>query len=516
MRINVKKLVSFCTLGITICCLILFAVLSVSALLVTTYTDTAYTVHILMKWNNPLLHLLFLIIYVLFAYYFGRLYQRLTKNTIPLLITVCLWVFCFSLAGSYFFKTGPSADCASVYYTAKLTAENNFSHISGYGSYYSCYPFQLGLNLFYEIIFRISPSNDFHILQGVNAILLVATVLSQYLLLDTLFRSVKSKIYYLLLVATCFPFMMYGSYVYGDIPSIAFLSLGGSLLVLFFRDFKPLPGLAALFFTICGMIVRKNSLIFLIAAAIVMVLFFLQHVREFSVKKNVFLFLYIAVFIALSYNALPWVIRFYEYRSGAELNAGVPPSTYFAMGLMESETGPGHYNAFNFLTFTEAADYDDRLASALGWAAYRERLSFFFDNPGYAVRFLTGKFLSQWTNAGWAAFNYLCTEFGKKIPLIESCFSGPLYYKLLAYFSKYQLMLYLSAFSFFIRTFRNRRQKKINLMMLLFPLTAVGGALFSIIWEASGRYILPYCIFTLPFAALGLQYITEVIFKNDH
>ena len=510
-----KKLSSFCTGGILICCIIMFAVLSTGSFLVTAYLETAYEIEIQLKWNNPVISILFLIIYFFLLWGFAALYKKITDSTTPLLVLTCIWVFGFSLACSYFVKTGPSADCASVYYAAKQFAVNDFSSVVPYGSYFSCYPFQLGLAFFYEIIFRLSPSNSFHIIQGVNALLLVMTVCSQYQLIDCLFHSFRGKIYYLLLAATCLPFLMYGTYVYGDIPSVAFLSLGSLLLVLFFRHFKPTYGILAILSTACAVIVRKNSLIFLIAAGITMILFFFRHAKEQSKKKNILLLIYIVLFLTVSAKALPLVIHFYEYRSGSELNDGVPPSTYFAMGLMDSASGPGNYNGFNFITFTEDADYDAELASDLGWKAYQERIAFFVSNPKYIIPFFSEKIANQWSNAGWGVFHCLHFNFGERLPIIESCFSGPLYKVLVSYFGKYQMMLYLSVLIFFLSLWGGRKKHEVDVLVLLFPLTAVGGGIFSLIWESSGRYVLPYCLFMLPFCSMGINKILEVIFKND-
>ena len=33
----------------------------------------------------------------------------------------------------------------------------------------------------------------------------------------------------------------------------------------------------------------------------------------------------------------------------------------------------------------------------------------------------------------------------------------------------------------------------------------VGGFLFSIIWEAMSRYVLPYAVYTIPLAAIGME-----------
>ena len=47
-------------------------------------------------------------------------------------------------------------------------------------------------------------------------------------------------------------------------------------------------------------------------------------------------------------------------------------------------------------------------------------------------------------------------------------------------------------------------KKKDTVFLYLFPLTAFGGALLFLAWEASGRYVLPYAVFMLPCGGYGM------------
>ena len=54
-----------------------------------------------------------------------------------------------------------------------------------------------------------------------------------------------------------------------------------------------------------------------------------------------------------------------------------------------------------------------------------------------------------------------------------------------------------------------RRKPQTDVFAFLFPLTAFGGALFFLIWETNGRYILPYAIFMFPYAGYGAARLAE-------
>lgn len=540
-----SKLYSFCQRSIHVFSVILFAILALTAFFRTAYVENAYEIVIQLRWDNPLFNILFLVCSILVYHGLCKLFTRIKHGEKILLILSCLWIFGASMLWTYFSKSGPASDCGSVYYAAKQFARNDFSALSYRDSYFSVYPFQLGLASFYELIFRFAGSDNFHILQGVNAICLVVCMLSQYGLCKQLFRSEKTALYSLLLTDFCIPFIMYGSYIYGEIPSFAFILFGSYMILLFLDSFlnncdlfpsakvslitkhlylyRILTGAFGFLSIVAAVWVRKNSLIFLIALGIILILYFIKHRTDFSLMQKVLLPLYFITMFVLAVQIIPLIQNMYAHRSGTEINRGVPTSTYLAMGLMEADAGPGGYNGYNFETFTVTADYDYDKASALGFSAYQERLDYFLAHPSYALSFLANKFMNQWLNVGWAIFDSIYISFGERLPIIESCFSGPLYNVLVDYMSGYQMVLYgLVALSLLPPFFHDRNKQTSSKMYsaniasahpfyYLFLLTAVGGALFYMIWESSGRYVLPYAIFVLPHAAHGMALLESML-----
>ena len=133
--------------------------------------------------------------------------------------------------------------------------------------------------------------------------------------------------------------------------------------------------------------------------------------------------------------------------------------------------------------------------------------------------------MNQWLNVGWAIFDSIYVSFGERLPIIESCFSGKLYPVLVNYMSGYQMVLYgLVAFGLLLPVFYHKNKQALSeshsvnavsahAFYYLFLLTAVGGALFYMIWESSGRYVLPYAIFVLPHAAYGMTLLSHTLDK---
>ena len=41
-------------------------------------------------------------------------------------------------------------------------------------------------------------------------------------------------------------------------------------------------------------------------------------------------------------------------------------------------------------------------------------------------------------------------------------------------------------------------------------MAVIGGFLFSILWEASSRYVLPYVVYMIPLAAMGIYRLVKI------
>lgn len=523
-----QKFYTFCIRFLQISSLILFGVLAVISFLWTSSIETPYDYVIRLKPENPLTSLLFFVCYLGILFAVGRFFSRRKHGNLLCLGLSCLWIFGASLLWIFFSKNGPIADGASVYYAAKQFARGDFSAAAYKGSYFSVYPFQYGLAFFYEMIFRLAGNDNYHILQGINALCLAGCAVSQYHLCGRFFREKKAQIYTLLLSASCAPFIMYSSFVYGEIPSITFSLFGTWMLLLFLEGpcrisepsdglrkkfsgksvmLRALWGFLALLSISAAVLVRKNSLVFIIALGITVFLWLIHNRHRFSAKKLALYIAYLMLLFSLSLGILPLVQSRYASLSGEPVNSGVPAASYLAMGLSETEVGPGFYDGSNFKTFTEDADYDTEAAAAIAWGIYRERLSYFKDNPLYSLQFFCRKFCAEWIDTGWAVFPATYNSYGERLPLAESLFSGALYRPLKSYVNHHRTILYFTAalgvFSFFYR------KRDEDVFPYLFPLTALGGALLFLFWETSGRYILPYAIFMLPCAGYGAHLFLE-------
>ena len=103
-------------------------------------------------------------------------------------------------------------------------------------------------------------------------------------------------------------------------------------------------------FSLFSVLLRKNSLIFIIAEMIVLTF---VGFRKKEGKVIIAAFAMVAT-IFVSQTAIQ---KFYELRSGIELGKGVPSISFVAMGMQDGWPGPGWYNNYGksprFLGFFE-------------------------------------------------------------------------------------------------------------------------------------------------------------------
>lgn len=508
-----NRLHKFSTSFITIASLIFTGILALSGFLCTTYSLNMETQLVLTKWDNPIGNLLgiaaFWGIFVLFL----RLTEKNPRLVKKILLSVtCLWILVCGGILIVFGKTVPAADAYSVYDIANTLAMGNTSVVHPTTSYLSYYPQQVGLTAFFEFLIRLWNLLPFdlpayHFIKVIYAFLGVVIFIFQYLTVHALFSNDRTEILFILLSGANLPFIMYTSFVYGEIPSFAAVSIGICCFLRFFgalRESSRKKALVAVlltlvFFTLSVML-RKNSLILIIAVILVSLFSWL--------KERKHLLLVFAVLCAIcAVSILPLIQKGYELRAGNRLKSGVTATSYFAMGMQESSRANGWYNGFNFNTY-QGTGMDAELTNEISSAAIEERLTYFKENPGYAANFYLGKFLSQWADGTYACRQATLATFGGRHPVFTEIYEGKYSTFFIGYCNALQNMIYLCSFLFCLGSFRKKIDCQLKELPLYLGLIAVlGGFLFHMLWEANSRYIFLYGMLLLPYAASGLEWM---------
>lgn len=425
-----------------------------------------------------------------------------------LLIFTISYTFLLSLLWAAFSKCFPTADQASVYYGAKHFAANYYEDLAYKASYFSCYPHQMGLTLFQEILFRIFHTESFHLLQGINAICNGLVVWTLYQITRIFFGDKKIEIYLLLLMILCFPLFWYTPFVYGELPSLAFGFLGIWLLLEGVRGEKKfLWLLTSLFAFFIASLVRKNTLILVVAVFLTIGVWIIK-------ERKYWYFLYEAIFLLLCISAIPMAIKSYELRSGKQLNDGVPGISHMVMGLQDNDYAPGWYNGYNFETYAYDADYDQEKAISISRADLQERIRYFMNSPKATRKFFYDKFRAEWLNTGFACFDFTAGKYYERHPFIENLYSGNAFYIMRFLMDKYQFVVFFFAFVFVSVNLFNK-VGRVEILHYILLVTILGGAIFYLVWEGSGRYVFPYFIMTLPYSAAGMEHLDLILRKNS-
>ena len=515
-----KKLQRFGIKTIDFLAVLLFGIFGIISLFGAVMTEDAYHIEQSFVWHNPLLSILWVVLLALVLVGLNVLFGRMGNGERVLLILSSLWIFGVVLLWAFLTKNGPNADGASVYYAAKKFARGDFSSLSYRDSYFSCYPFQLGLAFFYSIFLRLLRNDSFHILQVVNAFCMVICLLMQFELCKEFMRGQdqqkrrKVQRYCMLLLDVSAPFLIFGSFLYGEVPSFAFLLTATVLFIRMLRKNSIIATIFGFISLVLAVMVRLNTYIFLVALAIILILFFMVQGGKYSSRKKVLFFCYFLGVILASVRVVPAIEDAYGRRSYTEINDGVPTGCYLAMGIMDSEVGPGWYNGYNFETFTIDADYDSKKAQAIGMMKYRILSRELWQNPVQALGFYGRKVVYEWINCGWSVYSGTFISFGERHPLVDKLFEKGPYKAISRYMNTYQSLLYLLVAVGAFGLWRRKEEDGYSAFTRIFLLTAFGGFLFYLAWEAGGRYVLPYAFFVLPNAAMGLESIEDFISKK--
>lgn len=576
--------------------LLLSMLLFAGSFLTTCYADNMETQQVLLRPDNPLWNLLelagFGLLFCGCLYLYAKIGERFRRG---LLLFTLGFVFGLGVLLILFGRTVPAADALSVYNAAAEWILGNTDIIHPTASYLSYYPQQIGLMAFLELLLRIwnltgLSAPAWHFIKLVYVCLLCGAIWFQYLSLQYLWPENYKKISccYLVMVCCNLPMIMYSSFVYGEIPSFAALSVGWYLLLRllgssspdsFSRDnvsldsasldssyrdnisrndapsvtaHGPAPhmlcriiftGFGSILFLTLAVMLRKNSLVPVIAVLLVLLFEALRPGRNGKMRLGL---LIMAVCLAVtSVNVLPLTQKIYEKKAGNTLSSGVTAMSYLAMGMQEAPRGCGWYNGFNIDTY-DAAGMDTALANEISRLAINERLVYFREHPGYTADFYLHKHLSQWADGTYASRQAILATYGGRSAFFKEVYEGSLSGGYIEWCNAWQNVLYLGVLVFCIDSLKKRRESRVaghmadqtaghtagctadhmadqldadqlgadrhgadrlgadRLYVYVGLIAVLGGFLFHTFWEANSRYIFSYSLLLMPYCGAGV------------
>lgn len=568
--------------------MLLSMLLFAGSFLTTCYADNMETQQVLLRPDNPLWNLLelagFGLLFCGCLYLYEKIGEKFRRG---LLVFTLTFVFGLGILLILFGRTVPAADALSVYNAAAEWILGNTDIIHPTVSYLSYYPQQIGLMAFLELLLRIWNLTGlsvpaWHFIKLVYVCLLCGAIWFQYLSLQYLWPENYKKISccYLVLVCCNLPMIMYSSFVYGEIPSFAALSVGCYLLLRLLGSVSPggsyrdnvspgssyrdnispggsyriiFTGFGSILFLTLSVMLRKNSLIPVIAVLLVLLFEALRPGRNGKMRLGL---LIMAVCLAVtSVGILPLVQKCYEKKAGNTLSSGVTAMSYLAMGMQEASRGCGWYNGFNIDTY-DTAGMDTALANEISRLAIDERLTYFREHPGYTADFYLHKHLSQWADGTYASRQATLATYGGRSAFFKEVYEGSLSGGYIEWCNAWQNVLYLGVLVFCIDSLKKRRKSKVvgrmadqtagytagctadhmadqldadqlgadrhgadrlgadrhgadrlgadRLYVYVGLIAVLGGFLFHTFWEANSRYIFSYSLLLMPYCGAGV------------
>lgn len=355
--------------------------------------------------------------------------------------------------------------------------------------YMQLYHQQIPLAFVYSIIFKIIHFDNMEILRLLNVIGNILIIVALYKIIKQLNKNYKvNKILMFTLILTFVSLPMLSTFIYGDIPSIALCLFSVYFMMKYTETKKIIYPIVSALLTMIAYMMRMNSLIFIIATVIYLILNFLKEFKKNTKKNNCIDVIIILIYIVVSIVPSTLVKNYWLDKYNMKKDEAYPNISYILMAMEDSPRGNGWYNESigepalkNPLTIKD--EYYDRI---------KERITYFLKNPRYAFDFYTMKIASMWTENTYSAIRSNLTQ--ENDPLENATAPITFYQKI--------LMIIICSCSLIV-LIQNRKNLSIDIIFLL--TIFVGGFTFHILWEAKSRYIIPYIVVLMPIASICIN-----------
>ncbi len=474
--------------------------------------DPGFLEYISFHHDNLIINLIFIVCILFIA---ALVIPYLEK--IPSVIQVAVLVLFTLIFGSLYVYSAqciPASDSMKVTDAAVMAANGDYQFMTD--RYFNNCNYQLGFVFFCEILLDIFGKNpdSFISLQIFNVILVAFSYVGILLSVKTLYPGKRIFTTAVLSLFFCIQPLFFSVFTYGVIPGLACTVWAFFFEIKLFEETEKkksrlkcvLFAILSCFFISVACMVKLNYLIALIAMLIC------AFIKMFSKKKLISL-AYIAVtaVCALSINGL--IVRSYESRSGITLDDSVPFIAYLDMGMHYPNEGYCNCNAAgwfdpSYIEYNHANnEFNAAKTAEASKKSIKDRLSFMSKHSIETNDFYFEKITSQWNEPTYACIwlSHIREKYSNpKEPAYTLAYTGQTDTE--QFMNIYQMIIYLGAFTGILLCF-----KKKDIFSVLFILTALGGFLFHLLFEAKSQYILPYFVILTGFSAVGTDYICRKI-----
>ncbi|MBO5336539.1 MAG: glycosyltransferase family 39 protein [Lachnospiraceae bacterium] len=448
--------------------------------------------------DSPIKNLLFLLFCIIFFFLIQKVILRgdtaRQKKTVFVIALIDIFIVGILLsAWVSICDISPYWDQLEVLNAASGFRQGDFGNMEY--NYLQMYTQHYGLIFFEEFFLGIW--NNYRIFQYLNVLFIMMIIFLFYRVTDLFFDSPRISLYSLMSVTVFIPMHVYVVYVYGDLGSIALCMLCLWALLKWNITSKLRYVLIALFSASIATLIRQNSLIILLAILIGMVI---HAWKTWNWKKFV---VAIAVLV-LPLLSVQLVEGIYEIRSGREIGAGLPAVVWFSMGIQQDSNGVGFDTAYDESIWWHS-DCDPEKTAEAAIKDIKHRWEEIKGDPALIRELIRYKALEQWIEPTFTSFTMTGKFEEPANAVVETLYFGTLPDYICRFMNFYLFVIYACAFLWAIRGVFRKEGMLTSIMLIAF----VGGFLFGMIWEAKGRYMMPYAMMLIPYMACGLSQTQE-------
>lgn len=293
------------------------------------------------------------------------------------------------------------------------------------------------------------------------------------------------------LVLSCCPLLIYIPYLYNDLISTSLVMIS---FWFFLKGGKKQELIISDLFLAFAVILRSNAMIPAIGMALAILL---DRNQKVSGRLIQVLMMISILWLGHFFSRLP-------YHSYFQGTPSIPACAYIAMGM---QGRGGGFNGFNAETYWKSGGNLQKM-NQLCSEAIRSSLQKWQADPDSLCAFFDFKFQTQWNSPMYECLEMVLYSSEGDSLLVTSLKNGFLRHLMQSFMKGFQFFFYVCMV---IGTW-NLKKKDENLSCMVY--TIFGSFLFSMLWEAKARYILPSLIYGLPVAAMGLSCLLTLIRKK--
>lgn len=370
------------------------------------------------------------------------------------------------------------------------------------GGYPYMWPHQNGMILFVSVLLRCFGLNrSYLVFRGLNVLFYELTLLFLWLILRRLFSDARVVVMQMMMLFLFFPYGFYCVMYYGNVIGLGLGVMAIYCAITYLETDKTALLWACGLAMICSIVFKQNDAILFIGIVLLLIMqSLLEH--KWSRKRIGC----IAVFVAMVWIGVQLPNAFVEARTGVDLSGtGNSKLAHIAMGLQDSEDAPGWYNTYNERIFAESG-YDRRKTADIAKENLAQTLRYYAENPMEGWSFFNRKIASQWNNPTFEGFHMQNARLTSEelSPFIKSVINdgGKANILLTLFLDIFESIVLFGVLLYLVTC-------KGDVKELIFAMLFVGAFVFFAVWEAKGRYVAPFYMMLIPYAAAGYRKLYE-------